>query len=195
MYLINLQIARSCLVLFGQREKRKSKWKVEYDYRIYKIYDWNKSLTGYFFPEYASEIEQGNTTNYKDIDDHQQENEEYSEDKIIETMNKKHKKVRGGNLMIPMLKLNLLDNEAGINLDYTIRSLEENLQRANKWKEWLERNHIQFRIVSAALYTSREDRNMLSVVLYIDSTFILEQKEIGMALNPVLDKLHEDDML
>jgi hypothetical protein len=36
---------------------------------------------------------------------------------------------------------------------------------------------------------------MLSVVLYIDSTFILEQKEIGMALNPVLDKLHEDDML
>jgi hypothetical protein len=36
---------------------------------------------------------------------------------------------------------------------------------------------------------------MLSIVLYIDSAFILEQKEIGMALNPLLDKLHEDRML
>ena len=195
-YLLNLQITRSCLVLFGQREKR-SKWKVEYDYRIYKIYDWNKSLTGYFFPEYDSELEPRNTTSYKDIDGQQQEQEkvEYSEDKIIETMNKEHKRVRGGNLMIPMLKLNLLDNEAGINLDYVIRSLEENLQMATTWKEWLETNNIQFHIVSAAIYTSREDRNMLSIVLYINSAFILEQKEIGMALNPLLDKLHEDRML
>jgi hypothetical protein len=195
--LLKLQITRSCLVLFGQREKR-SKWKVEYDYRIYKIYDWNRSLTGYFFPEYDSALEPRNTTDYKDVDyqqQQQQEKEEYSEDKIIETMNKKHKRVRGGNLMIPMLKLKLLDNEAGINLDYAISSLEENLQRAKIWKEWLGTNHIQFSIVSAAVYTSREDRNMLSIVLYIDSVFILEQKEIGTALNPVLDKLHEDGML
>jgi hypothetical protein len=34
---------------------------------------------------------------------------EEKEDQFIERMNKAHKKIRGGNLMVPMLRLNLLD--------------------------------------------------------------------------------------
>jgi hypothetical protein len=113
-------------------------------------------------------------------------------------MNKLHENVRGGNLMIPMLRLNLLDNEEGnerMNLNYTIDALEKNLHRAKQWKQWLEQNTIQFKVAGNGVYTAREDRNMLSLVIGIDSDIILGEKEIGLVLIPLLDKLHEDGML
>jgi hypothetical protein len=82
-----------------------------------------------------------------------------------------------------------------MNLDYTIIELQENLQRAKQWKQWLQLNTPEFRIVENAVYTAREDRNMLSLVLGIDSRLILGEKEIGQSLIPVLDKLHKDGML
>jgi hypothetical protein len=110
-------------------------------------------------------------------------------------MNESHGKVKGGQLMLPMVKLNLLDNKDGMDLDYTIQSLELNLQRTKTWKQWIETNHLEFGIIGIAVYTAREDRNMLSIVLYIDSHIILGEKEMGRALSPLLDKLHEDGML
>jgi hypothetical protein len=113
-------------------------------------------------------------------------------------MNKIHANVVGGNLMIPMLRLNLLDIEEGktkMNLNYTIDALEENLHRAKQWKQWLEQNSAEFKVVGNAVYTAREDRNMLSLVLGLDSNIILGEKEIGLVLIPLLDKLHEDGML
>lgn len=110
-------------------------------------------------------------------------------------MNKTHEKIRGGNLMIPMLKLNLLDNTEGMDLDYTIEALDGNLQRAKTWREWLEVNHTDFGISGAAVYTAREDRNMLSIVLGINLEMILGEKELEIDLTPLLDKLHKDGML
>ena len=171
--------------MFGS-ENKKSKWKIEYEYSIYKVYDSNKKLAGYFFPQYGSvqyhSSEQGN----KDQD---------QEDKIIDIMNKTHEKIRGGNLMVPMLKLNLLDNTEGMDLDYTIEALDGNLQRAKTWREWLEVNHTDFGISGAAVYTAREDRNMLSIVLGINLEMILGEKELEIDLTPLLDKLHKDGML
>ena len=165
---------------------KKSKWKIKYEYSIYKVYDSNKKLAGYFFPKYGSIERHSNEQGNKDQD---------QEDKIIDIMNKTHEKVRGGNLMVPMLKLNLLDNNEGIDLDYTIEALDGNLQRAKTWKEWLEVNHTDFSISGAAVYTAREDRNMLSIVLGINSEVILGEKELEIYLTPLLDKLHTDELL
>jgi hypothetical protein len=170
--------------LFG-RNNKKSKWKVEYDYSIYKVYDLDKKLAGYFFPHYNSLRHQKTSSKL----------EEQEEDKIIEEMNKSHDKVRGGNLMLPMLRLNLLDNTEGMDLDYTIEAIDANLQRAKTWKEWLELNHKEFGISGAAIYTAREDRNMLSIVLGINLEMMLGEKELEIYLNPLLDKLHRDGML
>jgi hypothetical protein len=172
--------------LFG-RDNKKSKWKVEYDYKIYKVYDLDKKLAGYFFPDYTSLRDQ--KTNNK------LQRQEEEEDKIIERMNEAHEKVRGGNLMVPMLRLNLLDNTEGVDLDYIIETLDVNLQRAKVWKEWLETNHREFAISGAAIYTAREDRNMLSIVLGIDLEMMLGEKELEIYLTPLLDKLHTDEML
>jgi hypothetical protein len=33
--------------------KNKFKWEIEYEDTVYKVYDWNESLAGYFFPGYS----------------------------------------------------------------------------------------------------------------------------------------------
>jgi hypothetical protein len=160
--------------------KNKERWKMEYEDTIYKVYDWDKNLAGYFFPKYDL-IQSPEDSSY--------------EEEIIEKLNKSHEKVIGGDLMIPMIKLNLFDKEESIDLDYAIGSLEENLQRTRVWKQWLQQNHKEFEIIGDAVYTAREDRNMLSIVLRIESAFTLGEKEVIMALSPLLDKLHEDGLL
>jgi hypothetical protein len=183
-------------MLFNRDGKNRTnifKWKFEYEDTIYKIYDWNNNLAGYFFPNYDSMEKHTGRNNQSS--EHQQEEEE---DEVIEGMNKLHENVVGGNLMIPMLKLNLLDIKEGkakMNLNYTIDALEGNLHRAKQWKQWLEQNSAEFKVIGNAVYTAREDRNMLSLVLGIDSNIILGEKEIGLVLIPLLDKLHKDGML
>jgi hypothetical protein len=45
------------------------------------------------------------------------------------------------------------------------------------------------------VYTAREDRNMLSIVLIIRDRIILGEKETMKSLAPILNKLHEDGLL
>ena len=162
--------------MYGSQNKR-SKWKLEYEDTIYKIYDWSKNLTAYFFP------------NYNLVEDSE------NEDEIIEKLNQSHQNVRGGNILFPLIKLNLLDKEERIDLDYTIVALEQNLKRTKVWREWLLQNDRKFAISGNAVFTSREDREMLSIALVIDSNIILGEKETLVALTPLLDELHEATLL
>jgi hypothetical protein len=170
------------LHLFGKRDSSSSnKWKAEYDDRLYKIYDWGGNLAGYLFPAYS------------DIEPKEEEDEE--EEEIIAEMNRIHDKVTQGTLLLPMVKLNLFDNNEGMEMDYVISSLEANTERTNRWKKWLHDNAEPFNIAGSAVYTAREDRNMLSIALGIVSTFSLGEKEVRDFLSPLLDKLHEDGLL
>ncbi len=160
--------------MFG---KDGSKWKIEYDDTIYKVYDRRGNLAGYLFPEYG------------DIEPKEKE------DEIIGELNKTHGQVNEATLLLPMFKLGLLDNHEGMDLDYVISSLEASGDRADAWKKWLHYNAKSFYIVGAAVHTAREDRNMLSIALGIKATIMLGEKEIRGLLNPLLDKLQEDGFL
>jgi len=162
--------------MFGKGNK-KSKWKIEYEDTIYKIYDWNGNLAAYFFPNY--ELEEATE----------------DEDEIIEKLNQSHQSVQRGNILLPMVKLNLLDKEEGIDVDYAISALEQSLQRVKVWKQWLLQNGSQFEINGNAIFTSREDREMLSIGLRIRKHITLGEKEILGALIPLLDELHEAGLL
>ena len=159
--------------LFSRRGSS-NKWKVEYDDTLYKIYDWDGNLAGYLFPT------------YRDIE---------SKDEVIVELNRTHAQVTEGTLLLPMVKLNLLDNNEGMDIGYVISSLQANTERSNKWKEWLHDNAEPFNIADSAVYTAREDRNMLSISLDIVETFNLGEKEVRDFLSPLLDKLHEDGLL
>jgi hypothetical protein len=154
-----------------------SKWKAEYDDTLFKIYDWGGNLAGYLFPQYG------------DIESKDKEEE------IINELNRIHAQVTEGTLLLPMVKLNLLDNNKGMDINYVISSLEANIEITNRWKKWLHDNAKPFNIVGSAVYTAREDRNMLSIALGIVKTFRLGEKEVRDFLSPLLDKLHEDGLL
>ena len=153
------------------------KWKVEYDYNYYKLYDGKGHLAGYFFPHYGQIVP------------------EDKEDEIVEKMNKNHEVVSEGTLLVPMAKLDLLDHEEGLNINDAIGSLEANLARTKTWHEWLQKNSSQFSIFGASVYTAREDRNMLSIAMGIASEITLGEKESRELLTPMLDRLHEDLLL
>jgi hypothetical protein len=156
---------------------KSGKWKTEYDDTLYKIYDWDGNLSGYMFPEYG------------DIEPKDRE------DEIIDEMNSTHTEMGQATLLLPMVKLNLLDNHEGMDIDYVISSLEANKDRVDTWKRWIHDNAKAFNIVGLAVHTAREDRNMLSVALGIDRKFNLGEKEVRDFLSPLLDKLHEDGLL
>jgi hypothetical protein len=158
--------------LFG-----KGGWKTEYDDTLYKIYDWDGNLAGYLFPDYG------------DIEPKEKE------DEMIDEMNKVHAEAHDATLLLPMAKLNLLDNHEGMDIDYVISSLEANAERTGTWKKWLRVNGKLFKIAGAAVHTAREDRNMLSIALGIVTTFKLGEKEVRDFLSPLLNKLHEDGLL
>ena len=160
--------------MFG---KSGGKWKTEYDDTLYKIYDWDGNLAGYLFPEYG------------DIEPKDRE------DEIIDELNKTHAQVTEATILLPMAKLNLLDNHEGMDIDYVISSLEANTERAGVWKKWIRDNGRSFSIVGSAVHTAREDRNMLSIALGIAATITLGEKEVRDFLSPLLEKLHEDGLL
>ena len=163
--------------MFG-RDGQKVSWKADYENGIYKIYDWNKRLAGYFFPDYGQIEPEG------------------AEEEAIEQMNDSHANLgSGGHLMVPMLKLELLDNESAMSIDYVINSLESNRKRAEKWVNWIRAHSAELSILSAGVHTAREDRNMLSIAMGLTGPVTLENKHIIEFLTPLLNKLHDEGLL
>lgn len=158
-------------------KRGKKNWKSEYDDTVYKIYDWDNNLTGYFYPSYNI-----------------QEKNEIEEEEIIVKMNERKEKIDGGHLMIPFLKLNLLDMNY-LTIDNTISNLQNSIQRAMMWKKWIESNSNKFNLSKSLICTSREDRNLLAVLFEIRKEIELDEKTIIIEITPLLDQLHLDQLL
>ena len=168
----------------------RSEWSLEYEDALYKIYDSAKRLAGYFFPDYSSTVQ-----NKDELASNDGLGRGLDEDSALRLMNKKHKQVQGGSMMLPMLKLELLDNQNGITINDVVDSLDRNTRTAGIWRTWLSQNSTILGIVGSLVYTAREDRNMLSIVLIIRDRIILGEKETMKSLAPILNKLHEDGLL
>ena len=172
--------------MFLRKDKDNKKWKIEYDETIYKIYDRSNDLAGYFFPNY------GFMSDQKSKDD----NGEEVEETIIDALNEEHKEVSGGEILVPLVKLDLLDIEdEHVDLDSAYRRMEADLQRMDAWKSWMRSNLDRYNIIGNGIYTSREDRNMLSIALHLNNQFVLHEKNIGLKLKPILDSLSECGLL
>jgi hypothetical protein len=173
--------------VFLKRDKDSNKWKIEYDEMTYKIYDKNIDLAGYFFPNYGIDYNLERANKLLEEDD---------EDVIIGAMNQEHKEVSGGEVLVPLVKFELFDIEdEHIDLDSAIRIMEEGLKRMGVWQTWLVNNSNRFKIIRNGIYTSREDRNMLSIILHLNCKFVLHKKDIGLKLKPILDSLSEFGLL
>ena len=124
------------------------------------------------------------------------DNGEEVEETLIDAMNEEHKEVSGGEILVPLVKLDLLDIEdEHVDLDSAYLRMEADLQRMDAWKSWMRSNLDRYNIIGNGIYTSREDRNMLSIALHLNSQFVLHEKDIGLKLKPILDSLSECGLL
>ena len=151
-------------------------WKVEFYDSVYKIYDRDNNLTGYLFPYYPK-------------------SQEINEDTAIMKLHNSHSVVNGASLMLPMIKLDLLDIEEGQSLDTVLEHLTNNIEKAKEWKGWYLSNKDKYDVLECMVYTAREDRQMLSIVLDLRSEFTLGTKEVANFIAPILDNLSEHGMI
>jgi|SRR5579872_1130000 len=149
-------------------------WKVERDGHYFKIYDKKKNLVGYFAPEYGDIYPEEKT------------------EEIIEQMHKRHEKIAGGYLMIPMIKFGIFDGRE-MHLEYLVKQLDDVKMRLDYWVDFVSGNGIkQYKIT-----VSHTDSDMLSITLHMmfSSPVELEKDAIQNEISKILDPLQSLGLL
>lgn len=152
------------------------KWKLDQEEYYYKVYDEQNQLAGYFQPDYG-EIQP-----------------QEKQDEIIQEMIKRQDHVYGGMLYVPLLKLNLLDEQYDYDLDHVTTNLSASIGRTEKWKECISSMPS---IIFARARKSHTDHDMLSVLLGVkfSAPVKLNKNMLLDALTPILDNFHAKELL
>jgi len=149
-------------------------WKLEREEGYFKIYDENKNIAGYFDPEYGDIFP------------------EHKVNEIIEEMHKKHEKIPGGYLMVPMIKFEVF-NDQEIGLDYLQARIDDVKERISKWRDFiLNQKHADHKI-----RVSHTDADMLSITfpIHFNAPVQLEKKLLLDELEITMNSLHEKGLL
>ena len=150
-------------------------WTIEQEDAYFKIYDSRKTLAGYFAPEYG------------DIQP------EDKAEQVIQEMLKNHDPVKGGYLMLPLVKFNIFEDGKEMNLAYLEQQLQEVYTRIMAWKNLVTEKGIEHQ----KILISHTDHDMLSITLGIifPSPVPLEKKEILGNLGGILDFANQKGLL
>ncbi len=150
-------------------------WTIEQEDAYFKIYDSRKTLAGYFAPEYG------------DIQP------EDKAEQVIHEMLKNHDPVKGGYLMLPLVKFNIFEDGKEMNLAYLEQQLQEVYTRIMAWKNLVTEKGIEHH----KILISHTDHDMLSITLGIifPSPVPLEKKEILGNLGNLLDFANQKGLL
>jgi len=137
-------------------------WRLEREGDYFRIFDENKNIAGYFAPEYGDIFPQ------EKIDD------------VIEEMHKKHEKIPGGYLLLPMIKFGIfsLDNE--IEMDYLEARMDEVRDRILWWQKFIASQKNQ----NHKIRVSHTDPDMLSITFPISFAV-----PVPLEKNALLDEL------
>jgi len=150
-------------------------WTIDQEDAYFKIYDSRKTLAGYFAPEYG------------DIQP------EDKAEQVIQEMLKNHDPVKGGYLMLPLVKFNIFEDGKEMNLAYLEQQLQEVYTRVMAWKNLVTEKEIEHH----KILISHTDHDMLSITLGIifPSPVPLEKKEILGNLSGILDFANQKGLL
>lgn len=150
-------------------------WTIDSEEDYFKIYDDHKTLVGYFAPEYG---------------DIQPEDKAY---KVRQEMLKNHDPIKGGYLMLPMVKFGVFEEGKDMTLDYVEQQLRHVHTRILAWRNLLTEKEIAHH----KILVSHTDHDMLSITLgmIFASQVRLEKKEILDNLSNVLDFAHQRGLL
>ena len=149
-------------------------WKLEREEGYFKIYDENKHIAGYFDPEYGDIFP------------------EHKVNEIIEEMHKKHEKISGGYILLPMIKFQVFDGQE-IGIDYLQARIDDVNKRISKWRDSiLNQNNSDHKI-----RVSHTDADMLSISfpIHFNTPVPLEKKLLLGELEITLNSLHVKGLL
>ena len=150
-------------------------WILEREGYYFKIYDESKNIAGYFAPEYG---------------------EIYPEDKadeVIEEMHKRHEKIKGGYMMLPLVKFGIFQEGQEMNLDYLAEKVNDVNSRVSLWKRLLSNEDVRQHKITV----SHTDHDMLSITLDLifSSQVALEKTQLRNELGKILDAIHQEGLL
>ncbi len=150
-------------------------WKLDRYNNYFRIFDENKNIAGYFAPEYGDIFP------------------EEKIDEVIEEMHNKHEKIKGGYLMIPMVKFNVFGLDKEMEIDYLIGRIEEVKDRIAWWQKFvlsLPNSYHKIRV-------SHTDPDMLSITfpIFFENPLPLEKNVLLEELKPTLDSLNSTGLL
>ncbi|MDE1811553.1 MAG: hypothetical protein KGH86_00340 [Thaumarchaeota archaeon] len=150
-------------------------WTIDTEDAYFKIYDTRKTLVGYFAPEYG------------DIQPAEKA------EQVIQEMLKNHDPIKGGYLMLPLVKFNIFEDGKEMNLAYLEQQLQEVYTRIMAWKNLVTEKEIEHH----KILVSHTDHDMLSITLGIifPSPVPLEKKEILGNLGSLLDFANQKGLL
>jgi hypothetical protein len=137
-------------------------WNLEREGDYFRIFDENKNIAGYFAPEYGDIFPQ------EKIDD------------VIEEMHKKHEKIPGGYLLLPMIKFGIFSLDSEIEMDYLEARMDEVRDRILWWQKFIASQKNQ----SHKIRVSHTDPDMLSITLPI--SFVIP---VPLEKNALLEEL------
>jgi hypothetical protein len=150
-------------------------WRLEREGDYFRIFDENKNIAGYFAPEYGDIFPQEKA------------------DEVIEEMHKKHEKIPGGYLLLPMIKFGIfsLDNE--IEMDYLEARMDEVRDRILWWQKFIASQKNQ----NHKIRVSHTDPDMLSITFPISFAVPapLEKNAVLDELRSTLDVLNDQGLL
>ncbi|MGH9923440.1 MAG: hypothetical protein ACRD38_11880 [Nitrososphaerales archaeon] len=153
-----------------------AKWKIDEEEYYYKIYDSQDELAGYFQPDYGKIYPAE------------------KEEEIIQEMLKRQDNIYGGFLYVPLLKLNLVSEDADYDLEQVMESLGTSLERTKRWKECI--GEIR-QVISVTARKSHSDPDMLTILLGIkfEGPVKLKSEDVLNALQPIIDHFHGKELL
>jgi hypothetical protein len=153
-----------------------AKWKIEEEEYYYKVYDSQNELAGYFQPDYGKIYPAE------------------KEEEIIQEMLKRKDNIYGGFLYVPLLKLNLVNEDVDYDLEQVMDNLDSSLRRTRRWKECI--NEIP-QVVSAQARKSHSDPDMLTILLGIKfaGPVKLSKDDILTVLQPILEHFRGKELL
>ncbi|MBI3640260.1 MAG: hypothetical protein HY223_08105 [Thaumarchaeota archaeon] len=150
-------------------------WKFEREGDYFRIFDENKNIAGYFAPEYGDIFPQEKT------------------DEVIEEMHKKHEKIPGGYLLLPMIKFGIFSLDSEIDMDYLEARMDEVRDRILWWQNFLASQKNQ----SHKIRVSHTDPDMLSITFPVAFAVPapLEKNALLEELRFTLDVLNKQGLL
>lgn len=150
-------------------------WKLERERDYFRIYDEKKNIAGYFAPEYGDIFPEEKT------------------DEVIEEMHKKHEKIPGGYLMLPMVKFGIFSLDSEMELDYIEARMDEARDRVLWWHKFIANQKNQ----NHKIRVSHTDPDMLSINFPISFNIpvSLEKNTLLEELKSTLDSLNNQGLL